>query len=136
MAGFRFAGVLMLVCLLAGCPDATRAPTADNLLSDYGAAIRWNEFDKALDFIEPALRQASPPTELDRERFKQVQITGYEVKDRDIAADGSVTQRVEIRLVNRNTQIERSFTDHQAWRFDPASKRLWLTSGLPDLSQR
>ena len=53
-----------------------------------------------------------------------------------MAADGSVEQTVEIRLVNRNTQIERSVIDHQRWRYDPATKRLWLTSGLPDFSQR
>jgi hypothetical protein len=136
MAGFRFAWLLLLACLLAGCPAATRAPTTDNLLSDYAAAIRWNELDKAADFLDPALRQSMPLTDFERERFKQVQVTGYEVKDRDLAADGSLTQVVEIRLVNRNTQIERTITDRQTWRFDPASKRVWLTSGLPDLSQR
>jgi len=128
--------LLLSLLVLAGCPDGSRKPTADNLLADYGAAIRWNEFDKAVDFLDPAQRAAEPLTDLERERFKQVQVTGYEVKDREIAADGGVTQTVEIRLVNRNTQIERSLIDHQRWRFDPAAKRLWLSSGLPDLSQR
>ena len=129
--------LVLLVMLLAGCPEGIeRKPTADNLLADYAAAIRWNEFDKAVDFIDPAQRVAQPLTDLERERFKQVQVTGYEVKDRDVGADGSITQVVEIRLVNRNTQLERSFIDRQAWRFDPAAKRLWLTSGLPDFSQQ
>ena len=136
MAWFRLP-LLLVLLMLAGCPDgSTRKPTTDNQLADYAAAIRWNEFDKAVDFIDPALREAQALTDLERERFKQVQVTGYEVKDRDVGADGSLTQVVEIRLVNRNTQIERSFIDRQAWRFDPASKRLWLTSGLPDLSQQ
>jgi hypothetical protein len=129
--------LLLVLLLLAGCPEGfSRKPTADSLLSDYAAAIRWNEFDKAVDFLDPALREAQPLTDLERERFKQVQVTGYEVKDRDTAADGGVTQVVEIRLVNRNTQVERTLIDHQQWRFDPLAKRLWLTSGLPDLSQR
>ena len=114
--------LLLSLLVLAGCPNGTRPPKPDSLLTDYGVAIRWNEFDDALDF--------------ERERFKQIQVTGYEVKDRDVAADGSVEQTVEIRLVNRNTQIERSVIDHQRWRYDPATKRLWLTSGLPDFSQR
>ena len=128
---------LALMLLLAGCPDGmSRKPTPDNLLSDYGAAIRWSEFDKAVDFVDPALRSAQALTDLERERFKQLQVSGYEVKDRENAADGSVTQVVEIHLVNRNTQVERTVIDHQSWRFDPAAKRLWLTSGLPDFSPR
>ena len=137
MAWSRLPLLFLLVMLLAGCPDSIpRKPTTDNLLADYAAAIRWNEFDKAVDFIDPAQRVAQPLTDLERERFKQLQVTGYEVKDRDAGADGSITQVVEIRLVNRNTQVERSFIDRQSWRFDPAAKRLWLTSGLPDFSQQ
>jgi hypothetical protein len=135
MGWFRLP-LLMVLLALAGCPDTSRKSSADNLLTDYGVAIRWNEFDKALDYLDPAQREAQPLTDLERERFKQVQVTGYEVKDRRVAADGSVEQAVEIRLVNRNTQRERSFVDHQAWRFDPVARRLWLTSGLPDFSQR
>ena len=127
--------VVLVVLALAGCPD-TRRPNADTLLTDYGVAVRWSEFDKAQTYLDPAQRDAQPLTDLERERFKQIQVTGYEVKDRDVAADGSVEQTVEIRLVNRNTQIERSVIDHQRWRYDPATKRLWLTSGLPDFSQR
>ena len=127
--------LLLLVLLLAGCPDGTRKSSTDTQLTDYGVAVRWNEFDKADDYIDPALRDAQSLTDLERERFKQVQVTGYEVKDRQVGADGSITQVVEIRVVNRNTQVERTITDRQAWRYDPAAKRLWLTSGLPDLNQ-
>lgn len=134
MTWSRLPLLLPLLLVLAGCPDGGRKPTTDNLLSDYGAAIRWNEFDKAVDYVDPALREAQALTDLERERYKQVQVTGYEVKDREVAADGSVTQVVEIRLVNRNTQLERSVIDHQAWRYDAAARHLWLTSGLPDLS--
>jgi hypothetical protein len=43
---------------------------------------------------------------------------------------------VEIRLVNRNTQVERTLTDHQRWTYDPVAKRWWLVSGLPDFDAR
>ena len=79
MTGFRFGWMLLLVSLLAGCPAPTRAPTTDMLLADYGTAIRWNEFDKAVDYIDPALRQSLSLSDLERERFKQVQVAGYEV---------------------------------------------------------
>jgi hypothetical protein len=43
-------------------------------------------------------------------------------------------QVVEIRLVNVNTQVERTIVDHQRWTFDPANKVWWLVSGLPDFN--
>ena len=127
----------LCLLLLAGCastPD--RGDALREAQYAWSAAIRWGDFEGAWTLVDPAWRAEHPLTNLVLERFKQVQVTGYEVKDREIGADGSVTQTVEIRVVNRNTQVERSFIDHQRWRFDPASKRLWLTSGLPDLSQR
>ena len=79
--------LLLSLLVLAGCPDAVRKPSTDTLLADYAAAIRWNEIDKALDFIDPAQRAAQPLTDLERERFKQVQVTGYQVKDQELAAE-------------------------------------------------
>jgi len=130
---------LLIACLLVlvacgGMP--TTGAARDNMLTDYGAAIRWNEFDKAQDYIDPAIRQQQPMSELETERLKQIQVTGYEVKTRDVAADGSIVQTVEIRVVNRNTQIERIVTDRQTWRRDATGKQYWLVSGLPDFSAR
>lgn len=130
---------LLSACLLVlvaceGMP--TSGAARDNMLTDYGAAIRWNEFEKAQDYVDPAVRQQQPMSELETERLKQIQVTGYEVKTRDVGADGSIEQTVEIRVVNRNTQIERIVTDRQTWRRDVTGKRYWLLSGLPDFSAR
>ena len=46
------------------------------------------------------------------------------------------TQRVELRIVDQDTQAERTKTDRQSWRYDAAAKRWWLTSGLPKLDCR
>jgi hypothetical protein len=123
-------------CLgLAAC-DATLGGTRTrtDAMTEYGAAIRWNEFDTALNFLDPAQAAARPLTDLERERFKQLQVTGYEVKSARDTADGGIEQDVEIRVVNRNTQRERSIIDHQRWRWDAEAKRYLLTSGLPDFS--
>lgn len=130
---------LLLICLtllLSACPEGVSRTKPDNILNDYGAAIRWNEFDKAIAFVDPQLREKSPLSDLERERFKQIQVTGYEVKSSQTDAEGNINQDVEIRLINRNTQLERSIIDHQTWRRDVAGKRYWLTSGLPDFSVR
>jgi hypothetical protein len=50
-------------------------------------------------------------------------------------SDTEVRQTVRINLVNVNTQSERTVTDNQTWRYDPATKHWWLTSGLPDITR-
>lgn len=133
----RTSCALLLLMLLAACPAPQAGATRrDNALTDYGVAIRWSEFVAAYEFVDPALREQQPLSDLERERFKQIKVTGYEVKEKALAADGSITQTVEIRLVNQHTQIERSISDRQVWRWDVQGKQLWLTSGLPDFSAR
>ena len=129
-----FALVLLALTACGGLPS--RMNSKDDALTDYGVAIRWSEFDQAESFLDPALREQQPLTDLDRERFKLIQITGYEVKSRQVEADASITQTVEIRVVTRNTQLEHVITDHQSWRWEPLAKRYWLTSGLPDFNAR
>jgi hypothetical protein len=128
-----FAMVLMLT--LAACASTSGGKNVqDETLSAYGTAIRWSEFDAAWSHVDPALRLKQPLTELELARFKQIQVTGYEVKSRDIAPDGAILQTVEIRLINKNTQLERIVTDHQSWWWDEPNGVLWLTSGLPDFT--
>lgn len=100
----------------------------------YASAIRWSEFEVALNYIDPAYREKNPLSSLDRERYKQIQITGYTSKTQDFLPDGGVEQMIEIRLVNRNTLAERIIIDVQIWRWDEKAKRWWLTTGLPDIT--
>lgn len=132
----RWMFVAALLALSACATMQTSGAARDAVLTEYGVAIRWSEFDDALRFVDPAVLAQQPLSDLERERLKQVQVTGYEVKNREVGADGSIVQTVEIRLINRNTQLERSIVDRQTWRPDPAGKGYWLTSGLPDFSTR
>lgn len=104
--------------------------------SKYSSAIRWSEFEMAWSYVDPAYRSANPLSDLETQRFKQIQVTGYEEKSQDVLADGNIELRVEIRLINRNTQAERIIIDTQLWRWDPAAKRWWLTTGLPNFTAR
>lgn len=128
--------VALLTVLLVACGGGSKLKVdpIDKVLTAYEAAVRWNEFDEAAEFVDPLVRVKQPLSDLERERFKQIQVTSYEVKRKHINEDGSVEQVVEIRLIGRNTQIERMVTDHQAWRWDPEAKTLWLVSGLPDFT--
>lgn len=126
--------MLLLLVLMTACASSSGDRARQNALAEYGAAIRWGEFDRAQDFVDPIHRAEHPITDLDRERFKLIQVSGYEVKHATATADG-LQQTVEIRVINKLTQSERILTDRQTWRWDEAGKRMWLMSGLPDFSQ-
>jgi hypothetical protein len=124
-----------LVVLLSGCGGAAGGISKTDEMTEYGAAVRWNRWDDAWSFVDPAVRSERPLTDLERARFGQVQVSGYEVQNRTITPDGlQLDQAVDIRVINVHTQVERVMTDHQHWTFDPALKRWWLTSGLPEFS--
>ena len=130
------APVLALLLVTAcGSMGAQRSPR-DEALYTYVSAVRWSDFEAALSFVDPEVRRAQPLTELETERYKQFQVSGYEVKSASEPAEGEYEQVVELRLVNRNTQVERIVTDRQRWRWDAEAKRWWLVSGLPDLDAR
>jgi hypothetical protein len=135
-----FTALTLSLLFLCGGHDAfaagkrNQAKQRDIYLMKYASAIRWTEFEMAWGYLAPEYREENPLTELEKERFKQIQITGYEVKSMDVMPDGTVEQVVEIRLVNRNTQAERTFMDIQIWRYDLKAKRWWLTTGLPKTS--
>lgn len=133
--------LLASVFLLAVAPvDAkskrSQAKQLEIVQYKYAAAIRWNEFEMAWSHVDPTFRREHPLSDLDKERLKQIQITGYEEKTIEPLDDGSIEQMVEIRLINRNTQTERIVMDTQVWRWDAAAKRWWLSSGLPDFSPK
>ena len=124
------------VVALAGCATAGAQKGAlDNLQYAYSAAIRWGDFEGAWMLVDPEYRKAHPMSDLELERYKQIQVAGY----RDVAVqtlpDGDVVREIQIDLVNRHTLTERStrYTEH--WHYDAESKTWWLVGGLPDFWQ-
>jgi hypothetical protein len=127
----------LLVLLLAAC--ASGKPNVNKLdarLYTYASAIRWEGFAAAAEFIDPALREAHAPSALQLQRYEQVQVSGYRVRAKTQPAPDEVLQVVEIGLVNRHTQVERSVIDRQRWRWDAEAGQWWLVSGLPDIAPR
>lgn len=126
---------LLLVLLLSACASSARGradqlDTSQTLLS---AAVRWGDFDQALTLVDPAWREAHPLTDLDRERYRQVQISAYRALRSRPLDGGDVEREVEIGVVNRNTQAERTLRWRERWHYDEAGKHWWLVNGLPDL---
>jgi len=126
------AGLLLLFALLVGCGTGGRKMTVlEETQYAYSAAIRWGDFEGAWQLVDPKYRDANPLTDLQFERYKQIQVSGY----RDLAAqvgDGTALREIQIGVINRNTMAERSIRYTESWRYDIETKRWWLTGGLPD----
>ncbi len=130
-----FAVLAMLICSPVDAKSKrTQIKKFEIAQMKYASSIRWNEFEMAWGYVDPEYRNVNPLTDLEIERLKQIQVVGYTEKTMDVLENGNVEIRVEIRLVNRNTQAERVMVDTQVWRWDVEGKRWWLTTGLPDFS--
>lgn len=127
---------LVTALALAGCaaPRPRQGDALDLQQYAWSAAIRWGDIDGAVNLLDPKLRGAGPPTELELERYKQVQISAYRDKgsSRDPVA-GTAVRDIEIGVINRHTQTERSVRYRETWRWDAEARTWWVTSGLPDL---
>ena len=101
----------------------------------WSSSVRWSDFEAAWQLVDPELRAGQPLTELELERYRQLQVSSYRERGSSMGADGSVERRVELGVINRNTLAERTLTLTERWRWDPQAKRWWQVEGLPDLWQ-
>ena len=124
---------LVLVCGTAAAKNRKAAKALVFALYEYSGAIRWGDFDRASDYLDPALRTEHPFTTIDRARYKQIEVTHYEVTG-ETKTDTTDDRQVSVSFVNRHTQTERSLSYHEHWRWDEEHKSWWLTTGLPDIT--
>jgi len=122
----------LVLALLAGCASGRAQVNAlERAQYNYSAAIRWGDFEGAWNLVEPAYREAHPLTELEFERFKQIQVSSY----RDMAAEvgpASAAREIQIGVINRHNMAERTLRYTETWRYDAATGSWWITGGLPD----
>jgi len=127
--------LLALVALLvAGCGQkATRDRSLDLTQKSYGKLIRWNEFERALKFLDPETTGSLTPKGVEWERYSQIKISGYQDAPPVAETDGTVLTVVKIELYNIHTLKERTVIDRQIWRYDEKAENWFLTTGLPKL---
>lgn len=118
---------------LAGGLSRKQRTALENIQNAYGATIRWGSMDDAIGYLDPKQREQSPPTEFELERYAQLRVSSYRERSSAELSDGVVERRVEIGVINVNTQAERTVVVVERWRWDPEAKRWWQTAGLPDL---
>ena len=131
----RMLWVLGLLAMLAPAHAQSRMQRGklQQVQDAYAASIRWGEFENAWQAVDPAYRAEHPMTELEFERYKQVQISGYRDLSSRGGPDGTVERAVELRVINKHTMAERTERYVERWRWDPQAKRWWLVVGLADL---
>ena len=133
----QLATLAVLALLLACGTTALAKSKMDQLQSNqyaWAGAIRWGDFEGALSLVDPAYREAHPVSDLELKRYEQVQITAYRERNSTADKKGGVAMRdIEIGVVNRHTQAERTVRYREEWRWDEAGKNWWLVSGMPDL---
>jgi hypothetical protein len=132
---------VLSTAFMAACADMSmqhiqsKETILEDTLKNYAATIRWGDMLQAQAFVDPAYRQAHPMSDLDMQRYRQVQVTAYNDQPAAPLNDLEVAQTVEIGLVNINTQGARSIIDRQVWRYDEKQKHWWLMTGLPDITR-
>lgn len=131
----RMLWVLGLLALLAPAAAQSRLQRGklQQVQDAYAASIRWGDFENAWQAVDPAYRAEHPMTELEFERYKQIQISGYRDLSTRGGSDGTVERAVELRVINKHTMAERTERYVERWRWDPEAKRWWLVVGMPDL---
>ena len=134
MQAMRWLLPLVWLALLCACATGVEKRSAlEQRQYDYSAAIRWGNFEGAWSVVDPDYRKQHPKTELEFARYDQVQVSGYTDMAAEVSPDGlSARREIQVGVINRHTMTERSIRYTEAWRFDPAAKQWWVTSGLPD----
>ena len=101
----------------------------------YDSTMRWGTVEDALPYLDPEYAKMHPMTDLELRRFEQVKISSYRASDNVPMPDGRVGRTAEVRVINNNTQAERTVRVREIWRWDAEDKRWLQANGLPDLWQ-
>ena len=129
----RWWGMLCAMALvLAGCASTGDQMSAlERAQYNWSAAIRWGDFEGAWNLVDPEYRAAHPMSDVQFERYRQVQVSHY----RDLASrpgEREALREIEIGIVNRHTMVERTMRHTEQWHYDAAQGTWWIGNGLPD----
>ena len=133
----RRLALIGLVVLLSACAEmSTRNSQLDLTLIQYEKTLRWSGVEQTNQYRKQPINFTSRQLAM----FKKIKVTGYDVIQTSYANDQvkqlRVSQLVEVRFVNEDTQVERKFSEQQTWEWDDEAKRWWLVSPFPHITLR
>lgn len=119
----------VLPLVLSACAHDMDLMKLEEQVGGYGAAIRWNLFKKAINYLD------SPPEHApDWKTLADIKVTSYNVQFREVMPSGKVMiQTVEIRYLPAGGVVEKMVIDQQRWHLDEDSGRWLLETGLPPI---
>ena len=124
----------LLACalLLPGCASTGKGEALQRAQYAWSAAIRWGDFEGAWNLVDPDYREQHPLTDVELERYAQVQVSHYRELGVQPTTDGTAVRDIDIGVINRHTMAERGMRYRESWRWDEAANTWWNTGGLPD----
>ncbi|MER3546730.1 MAG: hypothetical protein C4338_03630 [Rhodanobacteraceae bacterium] len=126
-----------MLALLAGCTTLgshAKDQARDETLAQYAATLRFGDFASAWQFVDPKVRETHPLDAAAKRRYASIEVGAYQTDGPSAIDENTVQQIAQISLVVKSSQASYDIVDHQVWKYDPANKRWWLESGLPDIS--
>lgn len=124
--------LLAAALLVPGCAGSNQGDSLQRAQYAWSAAIRWGDFEGAWNLVDPAYRARHPLSDVEFERFNQVQVSHYRELGTRQADAGTVQREIDIGVVNRHTMAERGMRYRETWRWDEEARTWWNTAGLPD----
>jgi hypothetical protein len=122
------ASALLAAALVACTSGPIHLAIIDSTVQLYAAAIRFGEFEKAQEFVDPAKR-----TRLDLAWLKNIHISSYDIVHRKENLGGNIYEMtVQIHYFIESEGVEKSVTDRQIWRYDEGQRKMMLETSLPE----
>lgn len=123
---------LLLATLLVACANMDRRERLSGLqkaLQDYAAALRWERYNDAYEFIRA--RDGSKP-ELDMEGFEGYRVTDVEIIRSDLNLEETEAMtHVVIRYYKDTSGTIREIKESQDWWYEAEADRWFLDGDLP-----
>jgi len=126
--------LIVLSLILVSCGSSTsKKRNLDQTLYKYASVMRWSNFDAAIGFLKPGVKEILP-SEFEMSHLKQFKVSRYsESPIRPGLEENIILQDVEIELYNIHNNKTKIIYDQQTWEFDEEYKRWLLTSGIPKI---
>jgi len=126
--------IFIIISLIASCGGTSnKKRSLDSTLFKYASLIRWSDFDNALTFLKPGIKEIVP-SGFELQRLKQFKVSQYLESPISPGNNANIIlQNVEIQLYNIHTNKTIVIRDLQAWEYDDETKRWFNTTGLPKL---
>lgn len=132
----NFALLMALLAVLTACNPVQRIKDRQQF-DDLNAAtdtfrklIRWGYYDQAAKYVRARDGSAPAPDLAEAARFKVTHYTVTNTLVSDDKQDAEVIATIE--YYELESGIAKTIRSQQIWWFEPAEKRWYLSSGLPD----